>query len=180
MLAAAVGVALAAWLYGVAQQRQAQGGASPFRLIAAGLVLSGSVAMVTLGGYAPASAAAPAAGAAPSRPWSPQALSDLRAQGVPVLVNFTAAWCVTCQVNERVAFSAGEVAAALRRDGAVYLVADWTNRDAGIAKALTDQGRIGVPLYLLYGPYQAEPVVLPQFLTPGILVHALDAAVANR
>ena len=68
-----------------------------------------------------------------------------------MLVNFTAAWCVTCQVNERLAFSSGEVAAAFGRTGATYLVADWTNRDPVIAKALADQGRIGVPLYLVYG-----------------------------
>jgi thiol:disulfide interchange protein DsbD len=93
-----------------------------------------------------------------------------------VLVNFTAAWCVTCQVNERLAFSSGEVAAAFRRTGATYLVADWTRRDGVIAKALADQGRIGVPLYLVYGSGAAEPKVLPQLLTPALVAQALDAA----
>ena len=91
-----------------------------------------------------------------------------------MFVNFTAAWCVTCQVNERIAFSSPQVAAAFRRAGAVYLVADWTNRDGVIAKALSDQGRIGVPLYLVYDAKGDPPKVLPQLLTPSIIVDALE------
>jgi thiol:disulfide interchange protein DsbD len=93
-----------------------------------------------------------------------------------VLVNFTAAWCVTCQVNERVVFSTSEVAQAFRRAGAVYLVADWTRRDAAIAQALSDQGRIGVPLYLVYGADGGPPKVLPQLLTPAVVAQAVDRA----
>lgn len=91
-----------------------------------------------------------------------------------MFVNFTAAWCVTCQVNERVAFSSPTVAAAFKRSGTVYLVADWTNRDGAIAKALAEQGRIGVPLYLVYPAKGGPPRVLPQLLTPAIVVEALD------
>jgi thiol:disulfide interchange protein DsbD len=97
-----------------------------------------------------------------------------------VLVNFTAAWCVTCQVNERVTFASGEVVRAFKRSGAVYLIADWTNRDAAIAKALADQGRIGVPLYLVYGADGGPPKVLPQLLTPALVAAALDRAAPNR
>jgi thiol:disulfide interchange protein DsbD len=93
-----------------------------------------------------------------------------------VLVNFTAAWCVTCQVNQRLALSSPAVAAAFRKADAAYLVADWTNRDASIAKALADQGRVGVPLYLLYAARADSPVTLPQLLTPGIVVAALKRA----
>jgi thiol:disulfide interchange protein DsbD len=93
-----------------------------------------------------------------------------------VLVNFTAAWCVTCQVNERVVFSTGEVARAFKHAGAVYLVADWTRRDSAIAQALSDQGRIGVPLYLVYGADGGSPKVLPQLLTPSVVAQALDGA----
>jgi thiol:disulfide interchange protein DsbD len=95
-----------------------------------------------------------------------------------VLVNFTAAWCVTCQVNERVAFSTQEVAQAFRRSGAVYLVADWTHRDGAIAHALDAEGRIGVPLYLVYGARGGDPKVLPQLLTPSLVADALNAAAA--
>ena len=68
------------------------------------------------------------------------------------------------------------MAQAFKRAGAVYLVADWTNRDPAIAKALADQGRIGVPLYLFYDRGAAEPKVLPQLLTPAILVSAVGGA----
>jgi thiol:disulfide interchange protein DsbD len=95
-----------------------------------------------------------------------------------VLVNFTAAWCVTCQVNERVVFSTSEVAQALKHAGAVYLVADWTRRDGAIAQALSEQGRIGVPLYLVYGADGGPPTVLPQLLTPSLVVQAVDRAAA--
>jgi thiol:disulfide interchange protein DsbD len=93
-----------------------------------------------------------------------------------VFVNFTAAWCVTCQVNEKVALDTREAADAFRRTGAVYLRADWTNRDGAIAKALSDEGRAGVPLYLVYGAGGGAPKVLPQLLTPGLVARALDEA----
>ena len=96
-----------------------------------------------------------------------------------MLVNFTAAWCVTCQVNERVAFSSAEVASAMKRVGAVYMVADWTNRDPAIAKALAAEGRIGVPLYLYYPAGAQRPTILPQLLTPGILAATLAGPTAG-
>jgi thiol:disulfide interchange protein DsbD len=79
-------------------------------------------------------------------------------------------------VNERVAFSTPEVAQAFKKSGAVYLVADWTNRDGAIAQALGDQGRIGVPLYLVYGADGGAPRTLPQLLTPALVAKALDRA----
>ena len=182
MLAAGVVLALAAWLFGVGQRRAAQGAGGRIALGLAAASLALCVGVLASGRYTtPVAGGAPAvaeAGALPSRPFSPDALASLRAAGKPVLINFTAAWCVTCQVNERVAFSSGEVAAAFKRTGATYLVADWTNRDAVIAKALADQGRIGVPLYLVYTPGAAAPTVLPQLLTPAIVAQALDGAKA--
>ena len=97
-----------------------------------------------------------------------------------MFVDFTAAWCVTCQVNEKVALDTQEAAAAFRRTGAVYLRADWTNRDGAIAKALSDEGRAGVPLYLVYGAGGGAPKVLPQLLTSGLVARALDEAARAR
>jgi thiol:disulfide interchange protein len=182
MLAATVLAALGAWLFGMAQRRSLLGREPGGLALSAGafLVLAGGVGLVTLGAYTPAPAAAAPNAVAPgrlaARAWSPQTLAALRAAHTPVFVNFTAAWCVTCQVNERIAFSAPSVQQAFARSGAVYLVADWTNRDAAIADALAKQGRIGVPLYLVYGADGAEPKVLPQLLTAEMVADAVGVA----
>jgi thiol:disulfide interchange protein DsbD len=176
LLAAMVALGAAAWTFGLAQRRAAGGGRSASLAVLAALVLALSVGLVAGRGYASEPSergVSPASGPA-AAPFSPQTLAALRAQGRAVLVNFTAAWCVTCQVNERLALSSPAVASALRKADAAYLVADWTNRDASIAKALADQGRAGVPLYLIYGAGADSPVTLPQILTPGILVAALE------
>jgi len=167
LLAGAVTLGLAAWLFGMFQQRRAASGGGLGLAVgaAAALVAAGAVAAVPVGSSGLA-----------SQPWSPQAVAAAQAQGHPALVNFTAAWCVTCQVNERVAFQTPEVARAFKRAGAVYFVADWTNRDAAIGDALQKQGRIGVPLYLLYDAKGDPPQVLPQLLTPGAVAGALDRA----
>ncbi|HEY2178686.1 MAG TPA: thioredoxin family protein [Caulobacteraceae bacterium] len=179
LFAAALALAMAAWLFGVTQRRRAAGeGGRLWPAIAAAASLILALAAVGAGAFEPpvsaaSAAAAPAPGKLAASPYSPDRLATLRAARTPVLVNFTAAWCVTCQVNERVAFASPDVAAAFKRAGAVYLVADWTNRDPAIAKALADEGRIGVPLYLFYAPGAQRPQVLPQLLTPAILTDAL-------
>ncbi|HEY1224503.1 MAG TPA: thioredoxin family protein [Brevundimonas sp.] len=111
--------------------------------------------------------------ALPSQPWSPEAVQTALDQGSPVLVNFTADWCVTCKVNEGAALGSPAVAEAMKRTNAVYLVADWTRRDDRIATELARHGRSGVPLYLLYTPGQPQPRILPQLLTDGVVVEAL-------
>ena len=182
MLAAAVLTGLGAWLFGMAQRRNLLGRGPGGLAMSAGafLALAGGLALVTLSAYEPARAGAQPGQAAPgrlaARAWSPETLAALRATHTPVFVNFTAAWCVTCQVNERVAFSTASVEKAFARSGAIYLVADWTNRNAAIADALASQGRIGVPLYLVYGADGGEPKVLPQLLTPEVVADAVDAA----
>jgi thiol:disulfide interchange protein DsbD len=112
-------------------------------------------------------------------PFSPGRLAELRAQGKPVFVNFTAAWCITCLVNERVALRGPAVAEAFSRRGVVYLKADWTSRSAEIASVLESFGRSGVPLYVIYPPRHGrtaapEPRVLPQILSEGTLIDAID------
>lgn len=107
--------------------------------------------------------------------WSEARLGQLRSQGRPVFVNFTAAWCLTCKVNEATTLSSPRVQAAFRERGVVYLVGDWTNRDDAIEQALAAQGRAGVPLYLYYRPEAAEPVVLPQILSERAVLDAIGA-----
>jgi thiol:disulfide interchange protein len=176
LFAGALALALAAWLFGLSQHGRAEGRGGRLAMILSLASAAACIAVVAAGPQAVAntkSAAPPSAGGLASEPFSPDRLAALRAQGRPVLVNFTAAWCVTCQVNERIAFSSPEVAAAFKRTGAAYLVADWTNRDPVIAKALADQGRIGVPLYLVYNG-SGTPKVLPQLLTPDIVAAAIS------
>ena len=106
--------------------------------------------------------------------WSEQRVADLQAQGKTVFVNFTADWCVTCKVNEVGVFKDAVVQAAFARPEVTYLVADWTNRDDIIAKALASHGRVGVPLYLVYKPGAATPQILPQILTTKTVLTALN------
>ncbi|MGE5500588.1 MAG: thioredoxin family protein, partial [Ignavibacteriales bacterium] len=174
LLVAGIVTAFAAWLFGIGQRRSD----SKVRFTLMGLALAGwigSFVAVTALPYAAPPVATKHEAAIPSEAWSPKRLAELRAQGKPVFVNFTAAWCVTCQVNEQVALSTAEVADAFARTGTVYLKADWTNRDATIARELAAHGRAGVPLYLYYPPSGAEPRVLPQLLTPGLVVEALES-----
>ena len=98
-------------------------------------------------------------------------LKDLVASGKPVLVNFTAAWCLTCLVNERNAFSDPRVQDVFKRKGVALIKGDWTNREPAITSALAAFGRAGVPLYVVYNgnPANHDPVVLPQILTPDIV-----------
>lgn len=119
--------------------------------------------------------AAPVTAAAAGQVAFSQARLDaMRAQGQPVLVDMTAAWCLTCKVNERVALSDTRVRSALQAQNVVYMVGDWTHRDAEITRYLTQNGRSGVPLYVYYGPGQAQPVILPQLLTPGVVLKTLQ------
>lgn len=105
--------------------------------------------------------------------FTPARLDELRGEGTPVFVNFTAAWCITCLMNERAVLSTADVRAALEGQGVVYLKADWTNRDPAITAALESFGRSGVPLYVLYG-VDGEPEVQPQILTPGAFIETLE------
>lgn len=119
---------------------------------------------------------APAAASAGTEAFSPERLAELRAQNQPVFVNLTAAWCISCLVNERVALSRPEVHEAFAKAGVTYLKGDWTREDPTITAVLKAHGRSGVPLYLYYAPGAAEAQVLPQILTPGLVVEAITSA----
>lgn len=171
-------IAFGAWLH-----HAGRGAAPRWRRAATGFALVSVAAAVALAPLAAASPpSVPTAGApagAAWEPFSPSRLAELRTQGKPVFVNFTAAWCITCLVNERVALRSPAVAEAFARKGVVYLKADWTNRSAEIASVLGSFGRSGVPLYVVY-PARAgqtaapEPRVLPQILTETTILEAID------
>ena len=108
------------------------------------------------------------------QPWSPATVNQYTSQGRPVFVDFTASWCLSCQVNERVALDRPEVQQAFAGANVVLLRADWTRHDTAITQALAALGRDSVPVYLLYPPGQTNPQILPAVLTPGIMVEALN------
>jgi thiol:disulfide interchange protein DsbD len=107
-------------------------------------------------------------------------VAELRAQNKPVFVNLTASWCISCLVNERVALSRAEVKAAFAQSGVVYLKGDWTREDPKITAVLKAHGRSGVPLYLFYAPGATEAQVLPQILTPGLVIEAVSSPAPTR
>lgn len=172
-------LALGLWLAGAAQAERGLGRRGLIHLAAAGLALGLAAAALVMAARSPAPAAAPepvgeAGEALAGAPWSEAAVRAALAEGRPVLVNFTADWCVTCKINERAALSSPKVKAALERSNALYLVGDWTRRDDAITAELQRHGRSGVPLYLLHSPGGAAPRALPQLLTEGLVIQALE------
>jgi thiol:disulfide interchange protein len=109
-------------------------------------------------------AVAKAGSGLPSAPFSEARLAELRAQGRPVFVYFTADWCLTCKVNERGAMAREDVARSFSDKNVAVLAGDWTRGDPAIGRFLEKQGRSGVPLYLYYAPGR-PPEILPQILT---------------
>nr|WP_322787060.1 thioredoxin family protein [Sphingopyxis terrae] len=101
--------------------------------------------------------------------FSPVALAEARKTGKPVFVYFTADWCLSCKANEAGAIDREAVQQAFRNKGVITLVGDWTNGDPVITRTLAEHGRNSVPLYLWYAPGAAQPEILPQILTPGLL-----------
>ncbi len=106
-------------------------------------------------------------------PYSRVRLNDLRSEGRPVFVNLTAAWCITCLANEKLALSSASFAETLQANNIVYLKGDWTNRNSEITALLKEYGRSGVPLYLYYSSGSTAAQILPQLLTEGIVQTAL-------
>jgi thiol:disulfide interchange protein DsbD len=92
-----------------------------------------------------------------------------------VFVDFTAAWCITCLVNERVALETPATRKVFEQTGTVKLKGDWTNRDPEITSLLKELGRAGVPLYLYWAPGAERPKILPQVLTEAMIVSELTS-----
>ena len=135
--------------------------------IAACALFAGATVQYGLKTEAPASTA----NAGPWKPWSADTVQATLTQGQPVFVDFTAAWCITCQVNKKTTLANAEVEADFAARKVALLRADWTRRDPA-TQALQALGRSGVPVYVLYAPGKA-PVVLSEILTPGALRAAL-------
>ena len=165
-------VAIAGWFLG-------RWPATRWATAVAGVILLGVIAVsvftpAKLAATVPASTATAVQGA--WEPWTAEAVSRYQSQGRPVFVDFTASWCLSCQVNERLILNRADVQQRLHDSGAVLLRADWTNQDPDITQTLASLGRSGVPTYALYPADPAAPAhVLPEVLTPGIVISALNS-----
>jgi thiol:disulfide interchange protein DsbD len=196
-LAGAILIALAAWIY---QKSHASAGGGRAAALATALLSLGFALFLPFR-VAQVEAAAPAPGAAqastaqasraqlrpahltPSgdqdwQPYDAARVEELKSAGKPLLVNFTASWCLTCLVNERNAFADPDVQQIFRSKKVTLMKGDWTKRDPAITRALSQFGRAGVPLYVVYNakPGAGAPLVLPQLLTAGIVQNAFADA----
>jgi thiol:disulfide interchange protein DsbD len=181
-LAGVILVALAAWAYQRSKSSSRRGRLAALTTATLAALLAIGLSVQFAGSAAQPSAAASASHSADEwQPYDPGKLAELNAAGRPVLVNFTASWCLTCLVNERNAFADSAVQRVFHDKGVTLMKGDWTNRDPTITKALAAFGRAGVPLYVVYNskPGGADPVVLPQLLTASIVENAF-AGSADR
>jgi thiol:disulfide interchange protein DsbD len=109
------------------------------------------------------------------QPYSEQALDAARAAGHPVFIDFTAAWCLSCQVNERLYLKSAEVENALLKSNVVTMKADWTNEDPAITQKLAELGRATVPTYVFYPAAAGSAAdVLPEVLTKDLVLRAIE------
>jgi thiol:disulfide interchange protein DsbD len=168
-----LGVALCAWMWGVAQHSSGRTRAVVAALAAGLLAGLGSVAL-------PWRSEAEQALATASSEWLPfdeEAIVRAVHNGHPVFVDFTADWCISCKVNERAVIARDDVKAVFRDHNVVLFKADWTKQDERILQVLERHGKAGVPMYLLYSPHRpAEPRVLPEVLTVDLLVNEVRRA----
>jgi thiol:disulfide interchange protein DsbD len=173
-----VAAALGAWIWGTwgsSEGRRARVAAAVLGLALASLGLAWAARGSSSGQTRAVAETAPgertATGKADPfwRPWSEETLAGLRGRGVPVFVDFTASWCLSCQVNEAVALDDPALRRRFAELGVVALKADWSSRDESIARALAALGRASVPLYAYYPPDAKAPVILPELLTPEIV-----------
>jgi len=180
-LAAGVLIGFAAWAHSATELSE-----GPWRLAGRGVAAIGVLAAVYLlqglptgsepSAAEPTRAEGPLAmkvGAVSWQPYAAEKLAAARAADQPALLNVTAAWCITCLVNEKVALSSPAVAEALSAAGVIAFKADWTRRDPAITALLAEFGRNGVPLYALYPAKGRAAELLPQILTEAEVMAAI-------
>ncbi|HEY0945745.1 MAG TPA: thioredoxin family protein [Opitutaceae bacterium] len=158
-------IAMGVWFYG----RYHAPGGKPAR---ARLGLAGGLVLLALGAWL-GWPQAPAPTDLAWEAWSPERVAELRQQGRTIYVDFTARWCATCQANKKVVFGSADVKKVFRDRNIATLKADWTNKDPRITAELAKWNRSAVPFNLVYLPGQPEPRILPELLTPTVVLDAI-------
>ncbi|ORM71943.1 protein-disulfide reductase DsbD family protein [Pantoea rwandensis] len=177
LLAASVVVAFAGWLYGMAQYRRFAGkGHKVLFAVTAVLIVAVLAPLPQLIKPGEGLAGDQVTAQLSKEKWTPQAVASQRGHGKAIFVDFTASWCITCQVNEKTSLSTQAVKDALAKTGTLYMVADSTKFNPDVDDAMSEFGQGGLPMYLVYPADGGPPKVLPQVLTPSIVVNALQAA----
>ena len=161
-LVAVLAVGAVLWVGGSRQRKGKSFGVAV--QVALAVVFVGSAVLIARA--PPAAAKVATAG---DEPFTETRLASLRAEKRPVFVYFTADWCLTCKVNEKAAIDTAGVRDAFAKHKVAALIGDWTDGDPVMGRFIQSHNRAGVPLYLYYAPGAAEPTVLPQVLTPGLL-----------
>lgn len=107
--------------------------------------------------------------------FSPRIVKDLKKQGKPFFIDFTAQWCLSCKANKKFALETTSVAQAFQEKGVTLFRADWTRRDPDVSQAISEHGRVGVPLYILFtGEPKNETIILPEILTESLILEHLQ------
>lgn len=175
LLSAILVLSIGLWAYGrwsTVPHKSSTRWAATFAMV---IFAIASVLVTMRGAAQTARAAAPIADDSEEawQPYSTKKVEELRAAGRPIFIDFTAAWCLSCQVNKKLVLNTPEIEKEFTDRGVVTIRADWTNEDPEITKALASFGRSGVPLYVVYVPGAANPKVLPEVLTSDIVKDAL-------